>query len=231
MLYLTLFTTNHKMKKYHQFFLLFLVVTGGIIACQKDTLVTDVPHNQPPDLGWGVGDSIPLVTRFYFRGKIDSVLYTLQDSINGSYNLVFDSTYSSCSDTTTFYGQLTGMYTLGMTNTLEVKFLKCIEDPTDLTDQRSLIFKGTYPYGSSASLNQIEGVEISWVDKFGKIWKSLPGSGSSKDDSFVVLKIDPNPGNGLGESLIEGTMDVHLYNATDAIHIEGGEFGFQYGVY
>ena len=115
-----------------------LIAIGlSIVGCQKDTLVTDVTHNEDPDLTWGQGDSIPIVTDFYFRGKIDSVLYTLQDSINGSYNLVFDSNYLACSDTTSFYAQLTGMYSLGLTNTLEVKFLKCIEDPVSYTHLRA----------------------------------------------------------------------------------------------
>jgi hypothetical protein len=212
-------------------FLLVLAFVIGLAACQKDTLVTDIPHNQDPDMTWGRGDSVPLVTDFYFRGKIDSALYTLQDSIGGFYNLVFDSTYVGCSDTTTFYGQLTGMYTLGLNNTLEIKFLKCIEDPTDDADKKSLLYAGTYPYGDSEVLNQINGVEISWVDGNGKVWRSLQGSGSSNDDSFVVKIIGANPGDGLGEKLIIGTMDVHLYNATESIYIEGGEFSFQYGVY
>ena len=207
------------------------VLLISVVACQKDTLVTDVPHNQDPDINWGKGDSVPIVTDFYFVGKIDSTKYTLQDSINGFYNLVFDSTYSICSDTTTFYGQLTGMYTLGLNNTLEIKFLKCIEDPTDNADKKSLIYTGTYPYGDSTPFNQIDGVEISWVDDNGTVWKSLPGSGSSQDDSFIVLGISANPGDGLGDNLIEGTMDVHLYNATESIRIEGGQFKFQYGVY
>lgn len=208
-----------------------LALSLGLIACQKDTLVTDVSHNEDPDLNWGKGDSTPLVTDFYFYGKIDSVMYTLQDSIDGSYNLVFDSTYLGCSDTTTFYGQLTGMYSLGNSYSLEVKFLKCIEDVTDLADQQSLLFAGTYPYGSSATLNQIDGVEVSWVDKNGKVWQSLSGSGSSGNDSFVVQLISANPGKGLGEKLILGTMDLNLYNGTESIRIEGGVFSFQYGVY
>ncbi len=208
-----------------------LVVGLGLTACQKDTLVTDVPHNVDPDFNWGKGDSIPLVTNFYFYGKIDSVMYTLQDSIDGSYNLVFDSTYLGCNDTTTFYGQLTGMYSLGNAHSLEVKFLKCIEDTSNLADKESLLFAGTYPYGSSTPLNQIEGVEITWVDDNGVVWRSLPGSGSSSNDSFVVQLISPNPGKGLGDNLILGTMDVRLYNGTNSIRIEEGVFSFQYGVY
>lgn len=219
------------MNKSLKFLLLISVLAFGMVACQKDTLVTNVPHNQEPDLGWGKGDSVPLVTDFYFQGKIDSTFYTMQDSIDGFYNLVFDSTYLDCSDTTTFYGQLTGMYTLGMNNSLEIKFLKCIEDPTDSDDQESLLFVGTYPYGSTATLNQIDGVEITWVDDNGKVWKSLAGSGSSGNDSFVVQLISPNPGKGLGDNLILGTMDLTLYNETESIRIGGGVFSFQYGVY
>lgn len=219
------------MSRISHYFVLILALGLGLIACQKDTLVTDVIHNQEPDPNWGKGDSTPIVTDFYFIGKIDSTLYTLQDSIDGFYNLVFDSTYSVCTDTTTFHGQITGMYTLGLTNTLEIKFLKCIEDPTDDADKKSIMFTGAYPYGSSTPFNQIDGVEISWVDESGRVWKSLPGSGSSKNDSFVILGISPNPGNGLGDNLIEGTMNVHLYNETNSIQIEGGQFKFQYGVY
>ncbi|MGB0805178.1 MAG: hypothetical protein ACPGRC_00720 [Salibacteraceae bacterium] len=219
------------MRKFSIGFVALTTLFLGIVACQKDTLVTDVVHNEDPDYDWGKGDSIPILTDFYFEGKIDSVKYTLQDSINGFYNLVFDSTFSSCSDTTTFYGQLTGMYTLGLNNSLEIKFLKCVKDPTDDSDKKSLIYSGTYPYGSSKPFNFADGVEVSWVDNSGKVWKSLPGSGSSNNDSFVILGISPNPGNGLGESLIEGTMDMHLYNQTQSIRIEGGQFKFQYGVY
>ena len=63
------------------------------------------------------------------------------------------------------------------------------------------------------------------------MWKSLPGSGSSGDDSFVVQLISANPGKGLGDNLILGTMDLRLYNETESIRIEGGVFSFQYGVY
>lgn len=219
------------MKRFSVVGSLMIALILSFVACQKDTLVTDVVHNEEPDYDWGKGDSIPIVTDFYFQGKIDSTHYTLQDSIDGFYNLVFDSTFSPCSDTTTFYSQITGMYTLGLNNTLEIKFLKCIEDPTDNNDQKSLIFSGTYPYGSSEPFNYVDGVEVSWIDDNGRVWKSLPGSGSSNNDSFVVLGISPNPGNGLGENLIEGTMDIHLYYETQSIRIEGGKFKFQYGVY
>ena len=214
-----------------KFLILILAFSASFFSCEKDLLVTDVTHNKEPNLNWGVGSDNPIIKDFYFKGKIDSTFYVLQDNLDGFYNLVFDSTYLECNDTTTFHGQLTGMYTLGLTNTLEVKFLKCIKNPKSKTDKQSLIFIGSYPYGSSATLNQISGVEISWIDENGIAWTSLSGSGANNNDSFVVKAIKQNPGKGLGAHLIIGTMNVDLYNATKSIRIEGGEFSFQYGVY
>jgi hypothetical protein len=223
------------MKSIYPLYLILIIFGLGIYSCQKDTLVTDVPHNVDPDPNWPSGDSIPIVSNFYFKGKIDSTLYTLQDSITGFYNLVFDSVYTACdadgNGNGGFYGQLTGMYSLSGINTLEVKILKCIEDPTDEDDKKSLIRKGAFSYGNSGTFNAVDGVEISWIDANGKVWTSLPGSGAKNDDSFFVRSISAAPAGVLGKELIEGTMDLTLYNATESIRIEGGEFKFQYGVY
>jgi hypothetical protein len=219
------------MKSIYKLLLVFTVLTVGFFSCQKDTLVTDVPHNVDPDFTWGKGDSIPIVAPYYFTGKVDSVFYTLQDSINGFYNLVFDSGYVACDSPSVFYGQLTGMYSLSGTHTLEIKLLKCIGDSTSKPDKESLLYIGTYPYGNSNILSYIDGVEVSWVDDTGKIWKSLTGSGSKANDSFQILSVTAAPTNVLGESVILGKMDMTLYNGTESIRIEGGEFQFQYGVY
>ena len=219
------------MRNIYKFSIVVLALGLGLMACQKDSLVTDVPHNQDPDLNWGVEIPTPIVAPFYFKGKIDSTLYTLQDSIDGFYNLVFDSGYAACNGSDVFYGQLTGMYSLGGVHTLEVKFLKCIEDSTNLADKSSLMYLGTFPYGNSNYLAGVDGVEVSWIDDNNKVWKSLPGSGAKNDDSFQVLTIGPAPGNVLGNLLISGKMDITLYNATESIKIESGEFEFQYGVY
>ena len=223
------------MRKFYIASLLIALFGFGFMACQKDDLVTDVIHNQDPDPNWGQGDSTPIVSRFYFKGKIDSTLYVLQDSINGFANLVFDSSYVSCDSdgngNGTFYGQLTGMYTLSGDHTLEIKFLKCILDPTDVDDQKKLMFIGTFPYGSSAVLDPIFGVEISGVDASGTVWKTLAGSGATSDDTFQILTISAADPNVLGNLVILGKMDVRLFNGTRSIRIEGGEFQFQYGVY
>ena len=223
------------MKKYYFASILIFLFGFSFIACQKDDLVTDVVHNEEPDYTWGQGDSTPIVSDFYFKGKIDSTLYVLQDSIDGFANLVFDSNYVACdadgSGNGTFYGQLTGMYTLSGDHTLEIKFLKCIADPTDVDDQKKLMFIGTFPYGNSGILDPVFGVEISWVDGSGNVWKSLAGSGATSDDSFQIVTITAASPNVLGNLVILGKMDVHLYNGTRSIRIEGGEFQFQYGVY
>ena len=223
------------MKKIYLLSLVVLTLGLGLMSCQKDTLVTDVPHNEDPDPEFGKGIPIPIVAPFYFKGKIDSSLYVLQDSITGYLNYVFDAGYTACdadgSGNGVFYGQLTGMYTLGGTQSLEIKFLKCIEDSSDVDDKKSLIFVGTYPYGSSDNFSPVEGGEITWVDKSNTVWKSLPGSGSKTNNSFYIENITPAPSGVLGNLKIEGRMDVTLYNATKSIRIEGGVFEFQYGVY
>tara|TARA_R110002050_G_scaffold297339_2_gene458637 strand:+ start:52711 stop:53484 length:774 start_codon:yes stop_codon:yes gene_type:complete len=224
-----------EMKKYFSIYVLLILLGLGSIGCQKDSLVTDVPHNVEPDPNWPPADSIPIVSKLYFKGKIDSTLFTLQDSIDGFYNLVFDSVYAPCdadgNGNGGFYSQLTGMYSLSGIHTLEVKLLKCIKDPTKIAEQKSLLHTGAFPYGNSTSLNKVDGVEVSWVDNTGKLWKSLPGSGSKNDDSFIITAISAAPTGVLGDDLIEGTMNITLYNATESIRIEGGEFKFQYGVY
>jgi len=234
-LYLGLSIEELNMKKIYLLSLVVLTLGLGFMSCQKDTLVTDVPHNEDFDPRWGKGQPIPIVAPFYFEGKIDSTHYVMQDSIAGYLNYVFDAGYAACdadgNGKGVFYGQLTGMYTLGGTQSLEIKFLKCVEDSSDVDDKKSLIFEGTYSYGSSSKFSPVEGVEITWVDKSNKVWKSLPGSGAKSNNSFYITNISPAPSGVLGNLKIEGRMDVTLYNATKSIRIEGGVFEFQYGVY
>jgi hypothetical protein len=203
-----------------------------LVSCEKDNLITNVPHNLPVDSNWGKGEPDSLVAEFYFRGKIDSVLYTFQDSLGGYYNLAYDSGYIKCDDTNkVFYGQSFGMYTQTGLSSLDIKFLKCLSDTADQASIDSLLYLGAYPYGSSNLLNTVAGVEITWVDGSGKVWKTLPNSGNKVDDSFVIKSINLAPTDSIGNLVLFGTMNVHLYNSTEYITIEGGEFNLQYGVY
>lgn len=207
--------------------------------CQKDTLVTDVPHNQVPDFNWGKGDSIPIVAPFYFVGKIDSQLYTLQDSISGYLNYVFDTAITECPGDTNmvFYAQNTGFYTLEGIQSLSINFLTCV-DTTAATGIDSTVLdsllggRGTFHYGSSDKFNPIDGVEVSWIDLNGKVWKTRPGSGANDNNSFHILTVVPDTSySTLGMHKITGTMSVTLHNGLDNIRIENGMFEMQYGVY
>lgn len=207
-------------------------------SCQKDSLVTNVPHNETPDFNWGQGDSIPIVAPFYFTGKIDSQLFVMQDSIDGYLNYVYDSALTQCpNDTSTvFYAQTTGFYTVSGQYSLDIKFLTCVDTTEatgiDSTDLDSLLGGGgTFMYGNSNIFNPINGVEVTWVDGANRIWKTKPGSGAATNDSFFILAITPNPVDGLGFHKITGTMSVTLYNGIETKRIENGQFEMQYGVY
>ena len=219
-------------------FTLFVVSIGigfAFVSCQKDNLITDVPHNQPTDPNWGKGEPDPLVAPFYFRGKIDSTLYTLQDSIKGMYNLAYeiaDSGNALCDTPNIFFGLGFGMYTLTGSSSLDIKIMNCVADTADTTAMETILYVGAYPYGNSDFFSAASGVEVSWVDAKGKLWRTLPGSGSSNDDTFVIKSISPAlPTDSIGYLIVTGTMNVHLYNATESIIIERGEFILQYGVY
>ncbi len=223
---------DSEMKNYLIVFIAATSLGFGLFSCQKDNLVTDVPHNIPPDFNWGQGEPDSIVSDFYFQGKIGGVLNTFQDSIGDYYNLAYDSGYIQCEDTNkVFYGQGFGIYTLTGRSSLDIKFLKCLSDTSDPASIDSLLYLGAYPYGSSNLLNTVPGVEITWVDASGKVWKTLPGTGSSADDSFVIKSINPAPSDSIGNLVLFGTMNVHLYNSTESITVEGGVFNLQYGVY
>jgi hypothetical protein len=221
-------------------FIAIAILLIGVIAfesCQKDNLETNVIHNQIPDYDWGLGDSIPIVAPFYFKGKIDSQLYTLQDSIQGYANYVFDSALTLCPDDTSmaFYEQATGFYTLSGLNSLEIRFLVCADTSAtgiDSTVLDSLLGgRGTFHYGSSDIFNPIDGVEVVWTDINGKVWKTITGSGADDNNSFFIQSVVENPAYGLGHFQITGTMSLTLYNDLDKITLESGEFIMQYGVY
>ena len=204
----------------------------GMISCQKDNLITDVPHSQPTDPNWGKQEPDSIVADFYFKGKIDSQIVAYQDSLGGYYNLAYDSGYTKCADTNyVFYGQGFGIYTMSGMASLDIKLLRCIGDTSQQAGKDSLLYIGAYPYGSTDLLNTVSGVEITWVDASGKVWKTLPGSGSKTDDSFVITSVIPAPTDSIGSLVLFGSMNVHLYNATESIVIENGEFNLQYGIY
>lgn len=227
-----------KMKNIFTLVVVSLIVGFGMVSCQKDNLVTNVPHNIPTDPNWGKGEPDSLVAPFWFRGKIDSQLVTFQDSIDNYYNLAYelaDSGNPYC-DSTIFFGQGFGMYTLNGTESLDIKILGCVSDTgktaADTASMDSILYIGAYPYGNSDNFSPSRGVEITWVDPGGKKWKTKPGTGANNNDSFVILGVAPAlPTDSIGFLIVTGTMNVHLYNETESIFIESGEFILQYGVY
>ena len=228
--------TELKMKNIFTLVIVSISIGFAMVSCQKDNLITNVPHNQPTDPNWGQGEPDSIVAPFYFVGKIDSQLYTFQDSINGYYNLAYefaDSGNVFCdSPNVIFYGQGFGMYTAGGTSSLDIKIMNCIADSADTVSTESILYIGSYPYGNSDFFSNSPGVEISWKDANGKLWKTLTGSGSSNDDTFVINSVSPAlPTDSIGYLIVTGEMTVHLYNATESIVIERGEFILQYGVY
>ena len=202
-----------------------------VSSCYKDELVQDVVHNEDPDFDWGKSDSVPIVKQFYFKGKIDSLFYTFQDSIDGYYNLAWDSNYAPCDQSNYLHGQVTGFYNPGGKEILEIKLLGCISDTNSSNQKKNILYIGTYPYGSSSFLNPVPGVEVTWIDKKGRKWSSLPGSGQSVQNSFQILKIDSWSNPSEGEVIISGTMQMRLYYDNVSIPVEGGEFVLHYGIY
>ncbi len=209
-----------------------LALLMSVTSCYKDDLVQDVPHQQDPDYGWGKSDTIPIVKQFYFKGKIDSLHYTFQDSVQNYVNIAYGSNYAPCDSGNYLHGQVTGFYdTLSGRESLEIKLLGCVSDTTSKPEKETLLYLGTYPYGSSSFINPVAGVEVTWIDKFGRKWSSLPGSGQALEDSFRILKIDVSADPSRGEVIISGYMDIHLYYDNQSIPIEGAEFVMLYGKY
>ncbi|KAB1065199.1 hypothetical protein [Salibacter halophilus] len=192
------------------------------VACEQDTLNQSIPKDQPLDENWKKGDSVPIVSNFYFQGKIDSQMYTIQYAIN-NYGVLFDSIkYGLCDTSNNFMGFNT---TLGsaMNNSLTLKFLSCIPDSADSITNRSSIYLGAYPFGSHDLTNFREGVKVEWVDEQGTTWSSRPGTGASSNFRFQILDMAPDT-TSLGDIYVTGVMDLRLYNGTQSIPVERGEF-------
>lgn len=209
----------------------FLLVAAAILghACITDELYQDVPLNEPYNEEWGLGDSVPIVSSFYFTGKVDSMRMTLQDSIQNVVQTWDSIKYGPCGDSNIIFGQVIRLGdTVTNRNVLEIRFLNCLRYDASADDQKAMLAVGAYPFGSSSLADPRPGVEIRWTDSEGTLWKSYPGTGQVENNVFRVLKIDPDSD---AEFVITGVMDVNLYNGINSAPIEAGEFNLRIGAY
>ncbi len=211
-------------------FILFIVVLSApvFMSCEKDDLRQDVPRDEPFDDSWGRGDSIPLVSRHYFRAKIDSKVVVLQDSIQ-NYISVFNSTrYGICDGDSNidFMGFATALRPeVQNRNSIEIQFLKCVPDNATPQERAASIYKGAYPFGSTEIGARVTGVLITWTDDNGNQWRSRPSTGAQNNYRFQLTEPLTQESPGVGSDYyIEGVMDLDLFFGSQSIRVERGEF-------
>lgn len=209
-----------------------IIAALGFAACQKDDLKQDVSLNEPFDPTWGTGDSIPIYSKFYIKGKFDSVYTAYQDSLQGFKSTVDSISYGPCDTNKNVVGQITTLKDTLTGEGFEIKILSCLINSADSVMNKEEIYERTYPYGSSALTKLTEGVEISWTDKTGTTWTSRRGTGAAENFSFQFLEVlDHDPADSLSDEYVKGHMDLYLYNGSESVRIENTEFSLRIGKY
>lgn len=218
------------MSKSTIFICFLLAMMAGVVACQKDDLKQDASLNEPFDATWGKGDTVKIQRRFYLKAKIDTVLLAIQDSTLKFGAYVDSVGYGDCMDTNKIVGQIAGIRDSITGHGFEFKILSCMEKSADSLKNKATIQKRTYAYGSSNVFNSLEGVEVKWTDKNGKVWQSLPGTGAQQNFSFQIAEVkDHDTGDTLSDAYVFGRLDLQLYNGIESIRVENGEFFMRIG--
>jgi len=204
----------------------FVVVT----ACQEDNLFTDVDPAPPLNPNWGKADSIPIISEYYFRGKIDSAFYTIQDGVQSYENVIDSAWFAPCETDKNLVGQTTKLESFSDPRALEIRFLNCLTDTADSVINAAAIYEGTYPYGSDNLRTPTDGVQLVWTDARGTEWTSQAGTGAAGNFSFRILQYDTvSFPDSLSDAYIIGICDLYLYNGARSIQVEGGEFRLRLG--
>tara|TARA_B100000780_G_C21089399_1_gene439008 strand:- start:106 stop:804 length:699 start_codon:yes stop_codon:yes gene_type:complete len=218
-----------------------LAATFFTVACEKDSLNTNVEPDPVYNPDWGLGDDIPIVTDIYFKAKIDSTVYVYQDSIQNQYNTTDTLKGEVCGDSSTQFIQLTRFTdTWFGFNEIEFRFINCLADTFggdgdtlagyDTLAQMEPLRTGTYAFGSTNSNNLQNGIQVIWRDADGVEYSSRPGTGANQNFSFNISKIDSNLNDDMSIYLITGTLDLTVYNGVNGIPIESGEFRMRAGL-
>ena len=218
-----------------------LAASFFVIACEKDSLNTNVDPDPAYNPEWGTGEDIPIVTDVYFKAKIDSTVYVFQDSIQDSWNTTDTLKGEACGDSSTQFIQLTRFSNSFFgSNEIEFRFVNCLADSFggngdtlnmyDTLAQLEVLREGTYAYGGVKSNNLRDGVIVIWRDADGEEYTSNTGTGANQNFSFNISKVDSNLADSMSVLLISGTLDLTLYNGTKTIPIEGGEFTMKAGL-
>ena len=214
------------------FWLLPLLAVLAFASCEKDVLSEDVPPTDPFDPNWGVGDSVPIVSRYYFTGKVDSFVYTLQDSSSDYVNVLDSATGWDCDTSNAMFSQSSILRdTTGSGPSLEIEFLQCQPENASLAERLAVFQPMTYPYGD-ASLNRLtEGVVVKWTAPDGTVYTSRRGTGSNQNFRFNILSVD-TVSSAANTATLEllGQMDLVLYNSTIGIRVEAGQFRMKFGI-
>lgn len=218
-----------------------LAATFFTVACEKDSLNTNIAPDPVYNPDWGLGEDIPIVTDVYFKAKIDSTVYVFQDSIQNSWNTTDTLKGETCGNSRTQFIQLTRFSnTLFGINEIEFRFINCMADTFggdgdtlatyDTLAQLAPIRTGTYAYGSTSSNNLMDGIQVIWRDADGVEYTSRPGTGANQNFSFNISRVDSNLNDSMSIYLITGSLDLTVYNGIDGIPIERGEFTMKAGL-
>ncbi len=209
-------------------FLIAVLASPLFFSCEKDDLKQDVPRDEPFDETWGEGDSVPLVARHYFRGKIDSEVVVLQDSIRNYISLFSSIRYGICGGDSAveFMGFGTVLRPEAENrNSIEIQFLSCVPDSATPEERAATIYQGAYPFGSTEIGARQNGVLVIWTDSDGNQWKSRPSTGALNNYRFQLTEplTDEDASYG-SEYYIEGVVDLDLFYGSQSIRLERGEF-------
>tara|TARA_Y100000782_G_C10170836_1_gene259703 strand:- start:579 stop:1238 length:660 start_codon:yes stop_codon:yes gene_type:complete len=212
---------------------LFIALTAvglAFFACKKEDLSSGTPVIDTP---FTPIDETPIVSDYYFTGKIDSQYVTLQDSIQDFTFFIDSVAYGACDTNKNVVGHIAGFFNyVGSPQNIEIKFLKCEIDTADSAINVGKFSVGAYPFGSSSLTSLTEGVEISYTTPTGVTWKTLPGTGANTNQSFQIFQIDTVSTyyDTIGEIVITGTMNnIRLFNGVKYVPLDEAEFKLPVG--
>ncbi|HBH05982.1 MAG TPA: hypothetical protein DDX92_05215 [Flavobacteriales bacterium] len=210
-----------------RFIIIGVLITALSVQCETDSLVQDVPHNQDPNLDWGKNPPPDIVANYYYQGKIDSTLLTLQDGIGSVVNVFSERLVTPCDSADSLFEIRTQFVDTISNEILTIKLFSCVNDSIDtLLARFDFLRTGVYSFGSSSRVFPQEGVEISWQDADGTVWKSQPGSGFDSRSSFEITNLDTIYFDTLySEYFMEGRMKAWLYaNSVEYVPMEFSDF-------
>jgi len=209
------------------------IVLGVLtIACEKDVLNDTSVVTPPFDSNWSTSDTIRITSKFYIRGKIDSLLMAFQDTVDGYIGVASNATYFECDSGFSQRGQKYTMSSnfLGEIETFEIEFLHCMHDTDSVAYQLMPIRVGAYPFGRFTKDTLNPGVRIRYMDKDSIVYRSEWGSGAPEGAYFYISSVDTvfDADTITGRLDIKGQFELSLHNDIEgSVPIEAGDFSIR----